>query len=347
MNFKKYSVTDFICNEDFQEWVIKPNEENNRFWNNWLFAHPAKKDTVNEAKRILLNINFREDFPTDEQVKSALEKNMAEINLLEEADAAPVVPAGSISGYIHLRKIAAILIVLLLISLFVLYSNRKNETITVATNYSETKNLVLKDGTEITLNGHSSVTYLKHPGGDAPRQVKLQGEAFFKVNHLNKNEEHIKNSERFIVSAGNVKVEVLGTSFDVKNRRNSTSVVLARGKVKVSVMNSDNEYIMKNPGEMVAYDASLKAIKRSFTDPVTQSSWINKKLIREDASVSAVAEYIEDNYGYKVIFKDAGIADRKMEGTLLLDNFQDVLFILSTSLDIRIRKVDSTLIFSK
>jgi hypothetical protein len=48
-----------------------------------------------------------------------------------------------------------------------------------------------------------------------------------------------------------------------------------------------------------------------------------------------------------VVLKDTAIGNKKMEGTLLLDNLPDVLFVLSTSLDIKIYKEDSTLIFSK
>ena len=88
-------------------------------------------------------------------------------------------------------------------------------------------------------------------------------------------------------------------------------------------------------------------VKKINTDPVVETSWIDKKFILHDATVQTIIEYLEDNYGYKVVLKDTAIGNKKMEGTLLLDNLPDVLFVLSTSLDIKIYKEDSTLIFSK
>jgi ferric-dicitrate binding protein FerR (iron transport regulator) len=235
----------------------------------------------------------------------------------------------------------------MLIGAAVFYYNWRNATTTIATNYGELKTLILPDGTEITLNAKSSVTWLKHWRSNEPRKVQLTGEAFFKVTHLNKDENNIKSSERFIVSTSDLNVEVLGTTFDVKNRRGKTDVILKTGKVKVAFRNVKYGDIIMRPGDMVAYEAKTKQVKKINTDPVVQTSWIDKKFILHDATVKTIIEYLEDNYGYKVVLKDTAISNKKMEGTLLLDNLPDVLFVLSTSLDIKIYKEDSTLIFSK
>ena len=68
MKYKKATVTDFICDENFQNWIIQPDEKTNDFWNNWLEANPEKRGTVNEAREVLLNIKFKEDIPKSEQM---------------------------------------------------------------------------------------------------------------------------------------------------------------------------------------------------------------------------------------------------------------------------------------
>lgn len=345
MNYKKFTVADFIGDEYFQDWVIHPDRQKNEFWNNWLKSHTDKTEIVEQAKKVLLNIQFKEDIPTQEQVQKALAKNLAEINAMKDVN--DEVKIISISRFRHLRKIAAIFIGIVLIGASVFYYNWRTATTTITTNYGELKNLTLPDGTEVILNAHSSVTYLKHWRSNGPREVQLTGEAFFKVTHLNKNKNDIKNSERFIVSTNDLNVEVLGTTFDVKNRRGKTDVILQTGKVKVAFRNMKYDDIIMNPGEMVAYEAKTKQVKKIDIDPVVQTSWIDKKFILHDASVQTIIEYLEDNYGYKVVLKDTAIGNKKMEGTLLLDNLPDVLFVLSTSLDIKISKKDSTLIFSK
>jgi ferric-dicitrate binding protein FerR (iron transport regulator) len=346
MNYKKFTVTDFICDEYFQDWIIRPDEHKNEFWNKWTEKNPDKKEIIERARKVLLHIQFKEDIPTQEQVQNALAKNLAVINAIEEANGrlTKIIP---INRFRHLRKIAAIFIGVILIGASVFYYNWRNATTTIATKYGELKHLILPDGTEITLNAKSSVTYLKHWRSNHLREVQLTGEAFFEVTHLNKDENNIKNSERFIVATSDLKVEVLGTTFDVKNRRGKTNVVLKTGKVKVAFNNNDSPDVIMLPGEMVAYETRTKQVKKLNTDPEVQTAWVDKKIILQDATVQTIIEYLEDNYGYKVVLKDTVIGNKKMEGTLLLDNLPDVLFVLSTSLDIKISKKDSTLIFSK
>lgn len=344
MNYKRFTVTDFLSDEYFQNWVIEPDEEANDFWNQWLNKNPDKRNTVEEAKEVLLNIKFKEDFPTAEQVRKALEENLSKINLPveEEVEKEKVV---KISSFRNLRRIAAIFIGVLLIGGIVFYFNWKNATITVATNYGELKTIVLPDGSEITLNAHSSISYLKHWTTGRPRKVTLEGEAFFKVKHLNKDQNHIKESERFIVLTSDLNVEVLGTTFDVRNRNGQTNVILETGKVRVAFKNAKHNDITLLPGEMIAYRHSTNELQKSVTDPVLQTSWVDKKLILNNATVNTIIQYLEDNYGYKVVLKDTAIGNKRLEGTLLLDNMKDIIFVLKTSLDIEIEKSDSILIF--
>ncbi|HEV2833161.1 MAG TPA: FecR family protein, partial [Hanamia sp.] len=199
MNYKNFGVSDFICDEYFQEWVIQPNEIANDFWNKWLQKHPGKKEIIDEAKKVLLSIQFKEDMPSNEQLQKALAQHLANIHSMEETPE-PAQPAFiNMNQFRHFRKIAAVLTGILLIGSLVFYYNWKHAKITISTRYGEIKTLMLPDSTEIILNAHSSVTFLKHWPDDRPREVTLQGEAFFKVNHLNKNEQYIKTPQRFIV----------------------------------------------------------------------------------------------------------------------------------------------------
>ena len=347
MNYKNFGVSDFICDEYFQNWIIQPSEISNDFWNKWLQKHPGKKEIVDEAKKVLLSIQFKEDFPSSEQLQKALAQHLAKIHSMEETPE-PARPAFiNMNKSRYLTKIAAVLAGILLIGSLAFYYNWKYAKTTISTQYGEIKTLMLPDSTEIILNAHSSVTFLKHWPDGRPREVTLQGEAFFKVKHLNKNEQNIKNSQRFLVHTKDIKVEVLGTHFDVRNRRSETNVILKSGKVKIVFNKTNHKEVTLLPGEMITYEAGKDELKRSVTNPAAETAWIDKKLILENASVNTIIQYLEDNYGYKIVLKDTAIGNKRMEGTLLLDNIQDVLFVLTSSLDIKIQKEDSTLIFSK
>lgn len=86
----------------------------------------------------------------------------------------------------------------------------------------------LPDGSKVRLNGGSKLTYsaddLKK---GSIRDVALEGEAFFEVAH--------DRNRPFRVDISGISIEVLGTTFDVKNYEHSPlkEVVLMSGKVRI------------------------------------------------------------------------------------------------------------------
>ena len=88
------------------------------------------------------------------------------------------------------------------------YCYLKPAALQTVSTLADTRTIKLPDGTEVTLNHFSSLTYpekfkKKH------REVDLKGEAYFEVT---KNREH-----PFIVQTESVNVEVLGTHFNVES----------------------------------------------------------------------------------------------------------------------------------
>jgi transmembrane sensor len=344
MDYAKFSSADFICDELFQDWIINPGKETDEFWNEWLSQHPDKLETIEEAKNLLLQITFNEDFPTEEQVQSSLASTLSKINRLEEQNE----DENSSTRVFRLKqiiKIAAVFIIIALSASILLY-NYWNEKIFISTKYSEIKNVELPDGSNVVLNAHSTISYYKHRSKSSPRQVWLDGEAYFEVKHINKNEKEIKASERFIVSTTDLNIKVLGTSFNVKKRTRVTEVILKSGKIRIEFNDKLQPAITMAPGEMIAYNKSSGPFVKPV-DPAIYTTWMDKKLILKESSITEISQYIRDYYGYKVILQDSSIGKRKMEGTLLLDDMQDVLFVLSSTLNIEIEKQGDSLIFKK
>jgi transmembrane sensor len=347
MNYTNFDVLDFITDEYFQNWILHPDEQSDNYWNQFLHSNPGKRLAIDEAAKVLLHIKFREDIPDSDQVAAALEKQLHQIALLSQEGIETGRRLYSLSGWKQIMKVAAVFTGILLMASAVYYYHWRTATISDSTAYGEIKAITLPDSSRIILNANSTITYLKHWRKDQPREIQLTGEAYFIVTHLNKTPLKVSNSERFIVNTGDVKVEVLGTEFDVKNRREKTNVVLKSGKVKITFKEQKYGEITLAPGEMMSYRDRGGELKKTPADPLVATAWMDKKLILENASVNTIIEYLEDNYGYKVIVKDTAIGNKRLEGTLLLDNIKDIIFVLKTSLDIKIEKSDSTLIFSK
>ena len=130
---------------------------------------------------------------------------------------------------------AAAAIALVLVAAL-LYLSHETDTQTVRyADITQTENVLLPDGSEVTLYPHSTLAFRYADDGIA-RQVELTGKAFF----------HVKNRDNapFKISTPSITVEVLGTSFLVDAAHdNKSGVFVESGRVKVST--SHNNVILE------------------------------------------------------------------------------------------------------
>jgi ferric-dicitrate binding protein FerR (iron transport regulator) len=163
-----------------------------------------------------------------------------------QADLTPEQPAKRISTsafYTYYWQIAAAVVFVVAVGMLMLHRFNQNALTTQRTSFGKQKEIVLPDQSVVILNGNSSVRYAAAWNTEKAREVWLEGEAYFSV-------QHTQNHQKFIVHTHDgFQVEVLGTKFSVNNRKKATSVVLQEGKVKVS--DASSTYIMQ-PGEMVS-----------------------------------------------------------------------------------------------
>jgi hypothetical protein len=59
MKYQNYSTEDFVMDEFFQQWVIKPTYESSMFWRSWIANHPSKRQLIDEAKQIVIFLRFK------------------------------------------------------------------------------------------------------------------------------------------------------------------------------------------------------------------------------------------------------------------------------------------------
>lgn len=58
MDYSQYDIEDFVADSFFSRWVRWPDDETKGFWEKWMIEHPEKTDTIDQAKKILLLLNF-------------------------------------------------------------------------------------------------------------------------------------------------------------------------------------------------------------------------------------------------------------------------------------------------
>lgn len=211
---------------------------------------------------------------------------------------------------------------------------------TYVTSYGMTKNILLEDGSEVTLNANSTLKVPKDLIENPSREVWLEGEGFFSIA---KKPNHV----RFLVHANNVNVEVLGTKFNVNNRRGNTEVVLSEGSVRLTsdLHKKENAVLYMKPGEMVSLSPRDTTFKRKVVVPEKYSAWQSNKLVFEDTPLYEVAQKLEDYYGVQIVIQDKTIADRQLTGTLPNNDLGIVLKSLSASHNLSIQREENQIIF--
>lgn len=233
-------------------------------------------------------------------------------------------------------RIAATILVGVL-AFWVLYN--PIQFIDTSTAYSEQRLITLPDGSSVILNGNSSIRFKESWNRKENREVWMEGEGFFDVNHT-------QDNQKFIVhTASKVDVQVLGTRFNVKLRRGKTEVMLESGKVQMNVNQSGvMDTILLKPGDLVAFENLT--ITKSIVNSLHYASWKENKLVLDQTPLIEVAKILEDTHGFQIEFRNQSLENRKLSGELPSGNVDDILFALEETLKIKIIKNGSRLIFN-
>lgn len=338
-----YSAIDFVMDDYFKEWVKNPTSGADSFWQQWLAENPGKQTVIEEARQILLRMRFKENHLPQESAQRIWQVLQAEYNKqadLSGTDRKPI----SVSLKKQVRKnwypVAAAVGLMMVMSAVLYFFMERYNTITHTTPYAQTRTITLPDQSVVTLNANSTLRFSRNWNAQASREVWLQGEAFFKV--TNKND----GKTKFTVHTSKLDIEVLGTAFNVNNRRNNTVVVLNSGRVKLrtAAYKAGDTVIMK-PGDQVVFSEEKLAFARKRVNPESISSWIHSKLIFEDTPLSDIARLLEDNYGFQVRFEEPELAARKFTATIPAGNLNILLSAISESFNISITRQENKLVF--
>lgn len=160
----------------------------------------------------------------------------------------------------------------------------------VSTPAATTTLVTLSDGTRVMLNANSTLEYPASFDDAEVREVRLKGEAHFEVT---------KNPHRpFVVRAGEMQTQVLGTIFDVKAyRKDAPKVTLMQGKVKVS--NADTEVEMR-PGQTATLQADKIVVSKASS---SASDWLEGDFDMDQVTLAEAMSDIGAWYNKTVVFQ--------------------------------------------
>ncbi len=195
---------------------------------------------------------------------------------------------------------------------------------TLTTAKGEIYSLTLSDGTRVWLNSASSIRFPVSFGA-AYREVAVTGEAYFEVA---KNEQ-----KRFLVDAGGVVTEVLGTKFNVNAYPDETrtAITLLEGSVKIF---NEKHSVHLLPGEQARVGGGMEQRRSAVPgvvnsiDPAAAVAWKDGYFHFNDADLPTVMRQLARWYDVDVVYT-SDIPKRrfggKMEKDLLLSQVLKIL----------------------
>ncbi|MGB3585934.1 MAG: FecR domain-containing protein [Tunicatimonas sp.] len=231
---------------------------------------------------------------------------------------------------------------ILLAGLIYLGISNDDTTRRYSTDYGETKTVWLPDSSKVTLNANSSLTFSYNK--QKAREAWLVGEAFFEIKQR-KNPLNASKRVKFIVHTNNIAVEVLGTAFNVSERRGATQVVLEHGKVRLA--NKRNEQVIMQPGDLAEMASSSSSLTIEEVNPEEYTTWKKKELLFKRTPITEVAEAMEDYYGWRVELSDDDWNNQQITGSIPTDDQDVFLKILAESMGVEVIREDNRVTLKK
>jgi len=213
------------------------------------------------------------------------------------------------SSFMRVAAAALVILSLGMATFYLVNPDIFSRKITITTGNDE-KNIQvgLPDGSKIFLNRNSEFSYLSNFGGRG-RNVILKGEAFFEIAP--------DASKPFIIDAGDAKVRVVGTSFNVitSNSESAVEVFVKTGKVMLS-NNSGSRSLNLDPGFIGTMAPEISG--KTLNNNPNYLSWKTGLLVYNGQKLDVVFSDLKKVYNMDIQAADPAILQN--EWTSPIDN---------------------------
>jgi len=190
----------------------------------------------------------------------------------------------------------------------------------------------LPDGTVVTLNKRSSISYPTEFTGNI-RPVTLHGEAFFNVAH--------NKSKPFIIHANDAVIQVVGTSFNVNSNPDKTEVIVETGIVLVS---KEHNSIRITPHEKaIVLKGQPVPVKQVNLDEL-YNYYRTKEFVCKATPLWKLVAVLNEAYDAHIVIANNDIKNLPLTTTFRDDSLDNILVVIGETFNINIEKTDKEII---
>lgn len=224
-----------------------------------------------------------------------------------------------------LRYVAAAAVILIAaLSAYLIHTGGTPEIIIITT-ADQVKEVTLPDGTHVTLSRYSSLQYPSAFKKDS-RDVVLSGEGFFDVT---KDKEH-----PFIVQAEDVRIEVLGTQFNIESYAGDGYIktTLIEGSVAVSnTINRDITVLEPNQSAIFCKETAILH-KEENNNALDEAAWRDGKLIFNDKTLAEISNGLSNYFNVDISINDDKLKEYKLTARFEhQENLEEILTLLEAA----------------
>jgi transmembrane sensor len=238
-------------------------------------------------------------------------------------------------------RIAASLLLLIALGASIAIGVGRFQKVTITASASERlKSVTLPDGSRVTMNSSSTLSYMKHFRRNT-RNVTLTGEAFFEVTP--------DKSRPFIINTDKAAIRVVGTSFnvDTKGRSSSVEVYVSTGIVEVYKPESMINSVFLHPGEIGTVSENIINSKKASNENAI--AWKTGRMDFRDIPLSEAVEMLNKMYDVDIVLKARGLASIRTVGEYRYpeEPLDTILRVFCQQNLLRIEKSDNKIYLSK
>lgn len=225
----------------------------------------------------------------------------------------------------HLAYAAAVATVFLTVFFYLYVQEKPEQLITAYAQPGTIREFQLPDGSSITLNAGSQLSYPVRFKGDI-RKVYLKGEALFRVKSDHKHP--------FIVQANGYATKAVGTVFNIKAfpDENHVAIALLKGRVLISNQGHTLQDLALQAGQILFADIQTGQTSIETLNKELVMSWREHKLSFKACPFSEVINSISRRYGIQIKYDQHRFKNCKVTANFTTETINEVFEALKFAL---------------
>lgn len=300
----------------------------------WIAADAANQKHYRDMK-LIWEESKKLEGQTTVSTDAAWERLMQRVEHDEKSDTATQ-PSRTIQ-FSPTRWMRAAALLLVMVGsgwLIYLLSGAGNEQM-LAQSFDKVLITTLPDGSVVTLNKNSELSYPAHFDG-GKRNVTLKGEAFFSIT--------ANKAKPFVIDAGNSSVTVVGTTFNVKSKNDVTEVIVESGMVEVA---KKERSVRLAPGQKVVVSANTSTpVPENVTDEL-YNYYRTNEFVCNATPLGKVVNTLNEAYNANIVLQNSKIASLPLSVTFHNEPIEVIVDIIAKTLNLSVEKQGNQIILKE